>query len=246
MKFLLTSFLAILAFTVATPASAGTLSLTPATVSGRVGQSFTFTVTANPQSEANYTVKASVAFTPDVLEVTGFTLDSGWMGLSQPGYDSIDNANGTLIKSAAYPKGFTTPKTFGTITFRVKKAGSATVSVAGSSLMLNASGTNTYAGSSSVAVTVPGIAVNFDTPTPIPAPKPKTSPAVVVALVTATPSFMPTPSPTESIMPSATPNLEVATVGTSFVSGPWFKGLVALAIVVLGGLWLSRRRKNSF
>lgn len=245
MKIFFAPFLAILALAVVTPVSAGTLALTPTTVSVRAGQTLTLTLSANPQAEANYTVKASVAFTADVLEVTNFTLNSEWMGLAQPGYDSIDNTGGTLVKSAAYPKGFIAPKTFGTITLRAKKAGSASVAVVpGSSLMLNASGTNTYTGTSSVTVVVSGIVVDLGTPTPTATAKPKSPTPIVVAQ--SSPSVSPSVAltPSEVASPSATPNVEVAAAG-GFVGTPWFKGLVALGVVVLAGLWLSRRRKTS-
>jgi hypothetical protein len=237
MKYLLTTLVSVLALTVATPAFAGTLTLTPATISPRTGQSFTLTLTANPQTEANYTVKAGVTFSADALEVTGFALNSAWTPLVQPGYDSTDNTAGSLVKTGAYPKGFSTPTTFGTITFRVKKAGSATVAVAGTSMMLNASSANTYTGASTVTVTVPGIVVSFDTPTPTPAPR-------VVVRATATPSLTPTPTPepVEFGTPSPTPNPELATIGTGFTSTGWFKGIMVVAIGVLLWLWFTRRR----
>ena len=237
MKYFSSLVVSLVVFALAVPAHAGTLSLSPATTSLSVGQTASFILSANPGAEKNYTVKALLSFPANLIEVTGFTFNSAWTPLSQSGYDAIDNTAGTMVKTGGYPAGFATNVPFGTVTVRAKAAGSATLSVTGASLMLNETNGNTY---TSGGVTSATIAIGARTqPTPavsrVPAPR-----ATVSALVSPSPSTSVAPSP------SATPNLEVGTIGSSFVDTTWFKGLIALFVVVLLGLWLSRRRKSSF
>lgn len=236
MKYSLSIIVSLMVVALAVPAHAGTLSLSPATTSLSVGQTASFILSANPGAEKNYTVKALLSFPANLLEVTGFTFSGTWIPLSQPGYDAIDNTAGTMVKTGGYPAGFGTNVPFGTVTVRAKAAGSATLSVTGASLMLNETNGNTY---TSGGVTSATISIGARTqPTPVVSRRP--APTVAAA------TLAPSPSATVVPSPSATPNLEVGTIGTSFGDTAWFKGLVVLLVVVLLGLWLSRRRKNSF
>ena len=86
--------------------AATTASLSPSSVNVVPGQVFSITATVNPQGVNNFAEKLEVNYPADTLEVISFVLSGNWMALTQAGYDSIDNINGTLIKSAGYPSGF--------------------------------------------------------------------------------------------------------------------------------------------
>lgn len=132
-----------------TALAATTASFTPASVKVATGQQFNVSVTVNPQTTKDYAEKIEVNFPADVLEVTSFTMGSGGMALSQPGYDSIDNANGVLIKTAGYAGGISSPTAFGTILFTAKKAGSGTITIGGQSASFQASGQGAITGTGS-------------------------------------------------------------------------------------------------
>lgn len=107
------------------------------------GKTFTMPVTIDPSGEKNYTVRFTLGFPPDILEVTSFTFAPSWLAIAQPGYDLIDNKNGQFIKTAGFPKGFSVPESFGTITFRAKAAGESTIIVGSQSFVLNAQNAST-------------------------------------------------------------------------------------------------------
>ncbi|OHA38041.1 MAG: hypothetical protein A3G03_01255 [Candidatus Taylorbacteria bacterium RIFCSPLOWO2_12_FULL_44_15c] len=107
------------------------------------GQTFTMPVVIDPSGEKNYTVRFTLGFPPDILEVTSFALASSWLAVPQPGYDLIDNKSGQFIKTAGFPKGFSVPEAFGTVTFLAKVAGEAIISVGPRSFILNAQNKST-------------------------------------------------------------------------------------------------------
>lgn len=116
------------------------------------GQIFSVQVMVNPQSAKVYTVKAEIAYPADILEVESFSFANGWIPLSQPGYDSVDNAGGTLIKTGGYPGGLSSVQALGIITFKAKKAGSASIAFRSGSLALDAANSNLLASSMPVSV----------------------------------------------------------------------------------------------
>ena len=69
-----------------------------------------------------------------MLEVKSFTFAHLWMALVQPGYDSVDNVSGVLVKTAGYPGGLSSSASFGTISFSAKKAGSGVITIGDNSL----------------------------------------------------------------------------------------------------------------
>lgn len=143
----------------AAPALATTsVSFTPVNVSVRQGQTFTLTIGVNPQGAKNYTAKAELHYTADLLEVKSFTFANGWMPLSQSGYDFTDNTNGVFIKTAGYPGGVSSPVTFGTVSFLAKKSGNGTIALNSNSFVLDANNQNVLAGASvqtAVAISAP-------------------------------------------------------------------------------------------
>src|SRR6266498_528758 len=142
-----------------TQAASDSLLLSPAAKTVTKGQTFTVVVSVKPVGDKVYTVKASVTYPASLLEVKSFAFASGWLPLTQPGYDSINNTNGLLVKSAGYAGGLSSLKTLGTITFRAKAAGTARVLVGNDSLMLNATNVNLFSsGNQSVVTVLSGIA----------------------------------------------------------------------------------------
>jgi len=120
-----------------------TVSLNPVMVSVQQGQQFTLLVTVDPAGTPNYTAKVELDYPANLLEVTSFIFTPGWLPLPQPGYDLIDNTEGTLIKTAGYPGGVSSSVTFGTVVLRAKSTGTAVITVVGSSsLVLDAQNQN--------------------------------------------------------------------------------------------------------
>lgn len=122
--------------------AATTISFSPTNINVSPGENFNLIISLNPQGIRNYTVKTEISYPTDLLEVKSFSFGSGWMALSQTGYDLIDNTNGQLIKTAGYPGGIPTVATFGTIAFSAKKAGSGTISLSSNSMALDAENQN--------------------------------------------------------------------------------------------------------
>ena len=117
-----------------------TLSL-PAGTNYEVGDTFKANLVISP-AEKIYTVGAQLSYPADLLKVDSFSFASTWMPLSQSGYDSIDNTSGLLIKTAGYAGGTDSPKTLGTVTFRVLNSGQATIQFTSDTFVLNANSAN--------------------------------------------------------------------------------------------------------
>jgi len=172
-------------FLIAPIASAATLIFSPSTVNVTTGNSFSVQVSIDPVVKVG-AVEVELNYPADLLEVTSFTLDGSWM---PAGDNSINNATGVALKSGGYPGGITTPKVFGTVIFRAKKTGSATVSLGAKSMALNASSANVLTLGSTIQATIKDIVV--------PTPKP------VVTQPTA-PTTTQTPAPTTTVKPNTT------------------------------------------
>ena len=128
---------------IASPAfAATTISLTPANISLREGQTISLAMEINADGIKNYTVKTELQFPKDLIEIQSFSFGSGWMMLSQPGYDLIDNEKGTLVKTAGYPGGVSAKTLFGTVLFKAKKNGTGAVILSGNSFALDAKNQN--------------------------------------------------------------------------------------------------------
>src|SRR3989344_9605495 len=125
--------------------SASTVYFSPSVATVTAGQSFTVTLIVDPQGTA-YTAKVAASFPANLLSVVSFSHAPGWLPLSQPGYDSVDNSSGSLIKTAGLSGGFSSPKVFGSITFVAKGSGTANINIAGGTEILNSSNQNTFTG----------------------------------------------------------------------------------------------------
>ena len=136
-----------------------TASLAPSSVKVTSGQRFSVAISVNPQGTANYAEKVEIDYPADMLEVSSFTLGNNWMAMTQTGYDSTDNINGILIKTAGYPGGISASTNFGTITFKAKKSGNGNIKIGNSSIAFQASSQSAISGNSvSFAITAPVVA----------------------------------------------------------------------------------------
>ena len=214
--------LAILAFSgvafVASAQVSTVATLLPSVDTVSAGQSFDLAVMVDPQGTGNYAEKIEVDYPSDILQVNSFTLDKSWMALTQPGYDSIDNINGVMIKSAGYPGGFSSPVLFGTISFTAKEAGSGVVTIGNNSVVFGAnSSQNSLLGNSSMIKVV-----SSATPTPV------TSQVTTNSSTTTTVQI----SQPEQVSQSAA--VGSAQVPTSNGWSVWLWVLIILIIVIIG------------
>lgn len=148
MKNIITTIIAVAGLTLfAVPAMAATTAtFSPSTVAVSAGKTFTVSISVNPNGKDNYAEKVEVKYPADMLEVRGFTFAPAWTALNQPGYDVTDNANGTLVKTAGYPSGFTGSTVFGTVTFYAKTSGTASISIGSNSLAFDAGSQSSITG----------------------------------------------------------------------------------------------------
>ncbi|MBI2096525.1 MAG: hypothetical protein HYT43_02745 [Candidatus Taylorbacteria bacterium] len=240
-------------------AAAG-VSLSPATMEKKIGETFTLTVSINPQGSKIYTAKTIIKYPTDSLEVRSWNFAANWQPLSQPGYDSIDNKSGVVTKTAGYPGGISGATNFGVITFAAKKSGTATVSVDGETIILDAESKNVSAGpyaSSVVSITAKPI---LPPPTSKPKPKTETAPSQktnrsnvspvseVILIATTTP-----PAVTSSDLDASAAAANVAkssgflsliTLGTDNSVIGVLVGLVILAVIWYI-IWFATRRRRS-
>ena len=150
----------------AVPALASTIVLVPDNINITSGQTFVVTVSVDPSTVQNYAEKVELIYPKDLLEVKSFTFAPNWVQLTQSGYDSIDNTNGVLIKSAGLPSGFSTFTAFGTVTFSAKKAGDGMIKIGGGSLSFEANTQSALTGTgASVTTTVSNVTTKTVTPT---------------------------------------------------------------------------------
>ncbi|MHB1162974.1 MAG: cohesin domain-containing protein [Minisyncoccota bacterium] len=232
-------------------ALAASVNLSPTTVSVTPGKVFTVTLTAEPVGAHLYTVRANVSFDPALVTVTDFTFAPKWLALSTSGYDSIDNTNGMLVKTAGYPGGITAPTVFGTVTFRAKAAGTAHITVTGQSMLLDENSKNTISGTQGAAQVVISAPAQVKT-TPV---VKKTTVKSTTKLAATVKPAVATSSESETV---ATTSIALATstiATTSALAAAGAAGfsfgsplgilliLLALAIIA-GGTWYYRRRMN--
>ena len=241
-------YLFLLAF-IALPmvANAATFNFSPSTGSFAPGEIFEVVVFVNPSAgEEITTAKLSAVFSASVLEIVSFSQASGWIPLTQPGYDLIDNSAGKLEKTAGFPLRVTESKIFGTLTLKAKSAGSATLSVAGDSLMLDVTNANKYVASTGASFTIVA-------PTTTPPATPTTPTGVSGTVVSPTPtadsSAAGEATTTDEVVATSTTQSQTAAVaaaeGSSGTKNLMYYIFVALLLLVAGGLYLRKRKKTS-
>ena len=167
--FILTSY-----FLLPTILSASNIYFSPISINVKQGQAISVQIFIDPQgsnhspNDSIYTAKVALSFTPGVLSFSNFSQASGWLPLTQPGYDSVDNSNGVVTKTGGYAGGFSKPQLFGVATFIANTTGIANIAVSNGTQVLNASNQNTFTSGGNVSV-------NISTPTPVALP-PKVQP----------------------------------------------------------------------
>ena len=156
-KYIYSTILALgLVFSVGVAQAATSVTLSPTNKTVSAGQTFTVSATFNPNGTKLFTGRLALSYPADVLEVTNFTAPSTFFSLAQPGYDLVDNTNGKLLKTAGFPGGMTDSSLFGTVTFKAKKSGNATIALNSDVLALDSGNNNDFNNVfSTVAVTVP-------------------------------------------------------------------------------------------
>ena len=238
-------YTAVLGATLLLPLSAfaASVALAPTSVSPKVGQTFTVTITTDPSGAKAYTTRANVSFDPAHVSFVSFAFAPKWVPLSQAGYDSEDNAKGALVKTAVYPGGISSPTILGTATFKVRTAGSSAIRVTTDSLVLDSASKNVLAGAQgSTQVTVASVSAPTVTPTPVPTKKPGVAAPALVPTIVASEATMSEATSTAT----STDESQVAAVAVAnSPTVPWWGWALALLVIAIGGVWWSRRRSSS-
>lgn len=152
-KFLLLSVFCSLLITTTVHAGSN-FSFYPLKINVKKGQVFNVQVAINPNGVKNYTVKASIDFPANLIQLQSWKFNGDWMPVRKDGYDFFDNTKGILIRTAGYANGFDSTITFGVATFVAKEDGVGTISFLGDNLALDQDGNNTYASGASIPITV--------------------------------------------------------------------------------------------
>jgi len=225
---------------------AASMSLSPLNVAVKPGQTFNVLVSLDPQSGKISTAKVELKYPADLVEATGFSfVGPSWIALAQEGYDLMDNTNGSMIKTAGYPKGASVPLAFGTATFRAKKAGVATISVGDKTLLLGADGMNSLSG----AVTPVSVSITVPVATPAPTLKATVVSSQPTVQPSASPEATESATPTPSVAPSVQQASILSTMGNVFNlgTGNGWVGFIVLLVVLYGIYWIIRQmlKKNN-
>ncbi|MCH7552011.1 FeoB-associated Cys-rich membrane protein, partial [Patescibacteria group bacterium] len=197
----------------------------------------------------NYTVKTELRYPADLLEVKLFTFTNSWMPIAQPGYDLIDNTNGTLIKTAGYPGGVSSTVTFGTVSFLAKKSGNGTITLNKNSFALDANNQHVLSGTPAVSfnITAPASVPTQPSTQPTVTPSPESEEPAVTDTVTLQPTEQPVSQPAQNLF-LATILSAVGNTLTLGTGSAWFGilvGLVILAAIVYAvNSFIRRKRKN--
>jgi hypothetical protein len=191
-----------------TALAATTASMTPTNVKVVAGQQFNIVVAVNPNGTSNFAEQLQVKYPADLLQVTSFNIGSNWMSLTQPGYDSIDNVNGVMVKTAGYAGGITTLTPFGTITFTAKKSGSGTIAIGSVSQAFEKAGQTAITGTDATFLVTAA--------TIVPAAKPKAS--VTKAPAPATTDLTPVTTINGQVVATTTAQEVAAAVAASQVA----------------------------
>ncbi|MGH7141152.1 MAG: cohesin domain-containing protein [Minisyncoccia bacterium] len=225
----------------ALPAFAASVSLTPSSVSVAPGQTFSVTIAANGQGTNIVTLKSEVSYPANLVEPVSFSLAPSWVALTQPGYDQM--SGGTVIKTGGYPSGFTGAMTFGTLTFKALAAGTANLSLTDSSAYSGSGAATLSSAGAAITIAAPALAPKPQPPAPKPAPvksKPAPAPTVATSTPTTTPAVATsTPTTTPALAAAVAP----AAPATPAAAGPgmlWLWILIA-AIVIIVLVWLAYR-----
>lgn len=234
------------------PASATTtISLSPSLINVSRGQSFDLLLTMNSQGIRVYTLKVELSYPPNLIEVGSFRFGDNWLSLPQPGYDSIDNTNGKLVKTAGYPKGIANPVVFGTVSFTAKQSGNAVISTGSNSLALDAQNNNIFAAplaQALVTIIEPAPSLKPSVPPPVPSEEAaplRTQPAITPSPPLPTPQEeVPLPAPAPSFRRLLEPTSLLALVRNLFTLKNYAFLVTVLLAICLGVLLVIRLRNK--
>lgn len=127
-----------------TPAYASTFKVSQENLVVKKGDVIKLVVSVDSRNNKNYTFKSSIKFPADLVSVHSWQWNDSWMPIVVAGYDSIDNVNGSIVRTGGYPGGIISQKEFGVITFIAKKDGKGVITLnGGDSFILNADGEDT-------------------------------------------------------------------------------------------------------
>lgn len=118
-------------------AGAATLRLSPAAKSVSVGGNVVLQLSINANGESIDTARAVVSYPANLIEVVGFSLN-GKLNSTSPGNFSDDNSGQLSVGGFTVGSPLTGAGNFASVTFRAKAAGTATVSLTGSSRLISA------------------------------------------------------------------------------------------------------------
>lgn len=247
MKKLLTIGITVLAlaFGIQTAQADSTILITPQNISARAGQTVTATVIVNPNGERVYTAKVDLRYPANLLEVQGWTFGANIVPLTQSGYDAVDNTQGVLVKTAGFAGGINTPTVIGTITFRVKTAGTGSISVGPNTMVLDSANSNDLmAGATGVRANV--FISSATTATVNPAPRAAAGGATVaeantIATTTATTTINDISGTTTVGLPDAGANTAQAAGAFGNVSRGLLVGILVLLALIAIVYFAARR-----
>ncbi len=150
--------LVVLAFLLSagTASAATSVTLNPSAVSVKNGDTFTVKVYLDSLGEKTYTARVSLRFPPELVQISKWQFADTWIQLPRPGYDTTDNADGLLTKTAGFPTGWSGTRLFGTATFSTKQSALGKLVLGGKVLMLNKNSTNVFSSGNEVSVVVRG------------------------------------------------------------------------------------------
>jgi LPXTG-motif cell wall-anchored protein len=122
-------------------ATHASVEISPKKITAGMGSTFSvdFSIKTNVPV---YTVKIDGTFPKDLVKLDGFNIDEPWLKVPQPGYDEIDQMEGTFIKTAGYPEGLKKNEIFGTAYFTVIGTGTASLAITNKSLILDENSDN--------------------------------------------------------------------------------------------------------
>jgi len=249
-KYIISIFAVLLGIFMTSSAIASTsITLDPSNINVVAGQKVDLVIYANSNGVKNGTVKIEVSYPANLLSVSSFAQSPVWMSNTETGYDSIDNTNGSLIKTAGYPRGFISAVPFGTITFTTKVDGVATVKVENGSIALDASGKNTFSGNSQSVI---NITKAVKTITTITTKTPTTETATKVSTTTNNSNII---SQEATVLDALNSINGTSTDNTKFTAsafgsmmggnvGNFIGALLLLVILLLIIFWIQKRRKD--
>ncbi len=207
-----------------------------------VGDTFEADIVISP-TESIYTAGIYLEYPANLLNVKSFSFASTWMPLSVSEYDSVDNTNGLLVKTAGYLGGVDSPLTLGTATFRVLDCGQATIEFSSDTFALNINNTNVADSLGSSRLTLTAVPSEIVPEEEVVVPEEEITPEEEEIVVPEEEI-----APEEEVVPEekivSEDKEKLAAMGA--LSFNVKLTLIIIGIIIVGGIifWLIRRRKK--